>query len=73
MVARTEKGKLHFITKRGSGEQEEPSGKRKAAKPEIKAKTTKAAPPKAAPKPAEKEPKSDQDVAADTLTLLLVA
>ena len=70
LVARTEKGKLHFITKRGSGEQEEPSGKRKAAKPEIKAKTTKVAPPKAAPKPAEKEPETqDQDVAVDTLTV----
>ena len=70
LVARTEKGKLHFITKRGSGQQDEPSGKRKAAKPEIKAKTTKVAPPKAAPKPAEKEPETqDQDVAVDTLTV----
>jgi len=70
LVARTEKGKLHFITKRGSGQQEEPSGKRKAAKPEIKAKTTKVAPPKAAPKPAEKEPETqDQDVAVETLTV----
>ena len=70
LVARTEKGKLHFITKRGSGQQDEPSGKRKAAKPEIKAKTTKVAPPKAAPKPAKKEPETqDQDVAVDTLTV----
>ena len=68
LVARTEKGKLHFITKRGSGEQEEPSGKRKAAKPEIKAKTTKVAPPKkAAPKPAEKEP----EIKTKTLQLIL--
>ena len=70
LVARTEKGKLHFITKRGSGQQDEPSGKGKQAKPEIKAKTTKVAPPKAAPKPAEKEPETqDQDVAVDTLTV----
>ena len=70
LVARTEKGKLHFITKRGPGKEDEPSGKRKAAKPEIKAKTTKVAPPKAAPKPAEKEPETqDQDVAVDTLTV----
>ena len=70
LVARTEKGKLHFITKRGSGQQDEPSGKRKAAKPEIKAKTTKVAPPKAAPKPEKKEPETqDQDVAVDTLTV----
>ena len=70
LVARTEKGKLHFITKRGSGQQDEPSGKRKAAKPEIKAKTTKVAPPKAAPKPENKEPETqDQDVAVDTLTV----
>jgi len=70
LVARTEKGKLHFITKRGPGEEDEPSGKRKAAKPEIKAKTTKVAPPKAAPKPAEKEPETqDQDVAVETLTV----
>ena len=70
LVARTEKGKLHFITKRGPGKEDEPSGKRKAAKPEIKAKTTKVAPPKAAPKPAKKEPETqDQDVAVDTLTV----
>ena len=70
LVARTEKGKLHFITKRGSGQQDEPSGKRKAAKPEIKAKTTKVAPPKAAPKPAKKEPETrNQDVAVETLTV----
>ncbi len=70
LVARTEKGKLHFITKRGSGQQDEPTGKKKAAKPEIKAKTTKVAPPKAAPKPAKKEPETqDQDVAVDTLTV----
>ena len=70
LVARTEKGKLHFITKRGPGQQDEPSGKGKQAKPEIKAKTTKVAPPKAAPKPAEKEPETqDQDVAVDTLTV----
>ena len=70
LVARTEKGKLHFITKRGSGQPDEPSGKRKAAKPEIKAKTTKVAPPKAAPKPENKEPETqDQDVAVDTLTV----
>lgn len=70
LVARTEKGKLHFITKRGPGKEDEPSDKRKAAKPEIKAKTTKVAPPKAAPKPAKKEPETqDQDVAVDTLTV----
>ena len=70
LVARTEKGKLHFITKRGPGKEDEPSGKRKAAKPEIKAKTTKVAPPKAAPKPAKKEPETqDQDIAVDTLTV----
>jgi len=70
LVARTEKGKLHFITKRGSGQQDEPTGKKKAAKPEIKAKITKVAPPKAAPKPAKKEPETqDQDVAVDTLTV----
>ena len=70
LVARTEKGKLHFITKRGPGKEDEPSGKRKEAKPEIKAKTTKVAPPKAAPKPENKEPETqDQDVAVDTLTV----
>ena len=70
LVARTEKGKLHFITKRGPGKKDEPSDKRKAAKPEIKAKTTKVAPPKAAPKPEKKEPETqDQDVAVDTLTV----
>ena len=70
LVARTEKGKLHFITKRGSGEQEEPSGKRKAAKPEVKAKKTKVSAKKAAPTPAKKESESQgQEVSTDTLTV----
>jgi len=70
LVARTEKGKLHFITKRGSGEQDEPTGKKKVAKAEIKAKTTKISPKKSEPKPEKKEPETqDQDVAVDTLTV----
>ena len=69
LVARTEKGKLHFITKRGSGEQEEPSGKRKEAKPEIKAKKTKVSAKKAAPTPTKKESDQDQKVETETLTV----
>ena len=69
LVARTEKGKLHFITKRGSGEQEEPSGKGKEAKPEIKAKKTKVSAKKAAPTPTKKESDQDQKVETDTLTV----
>tara|TARA_Y100000996_G_scaffold24966_1_gene17859 strand:- start:1204 stop:2430 length:1227 start_codon:yes stop_codon:yes gene_type:complete len=69
LVARTEKGKLHFITKRGSGEQDEPTGKKKAAKPEIKAKTTKISPKKAESKPEKKEPDQEQKVKTETLTV----
>ena len=69
LVARTEKGKLHFITKRGSGEQEEPSGKGKEAKPEIKAKKTKVSAKKAAPTPTKKESDQDQKVETETLTV----
>ena len=70
LVARTEKGKLHFVGKRGPGEEEGPSKEKTAKKPEIKAKTTKIAPTKSQSKPAEKEPEtSEEEVATDTLTV----
>ena len=70
LVARTEKGKLHFVGKRGPGEEEAPSKEKTAKKPEIKAKTTKIAPTKSQSKPAEKEPEtSEKEVATDTLTV----
>jgi len=70
LVARTEKGKLHFVGKRGPGEEEAPSKEKTAKKPEIKAKTTKIAPTKSQSKPAEKEPEtSEEEVATDTLTV----
>ena len=70
LVARTEKGKLHFVGKRGPGEEEAPSKEKTAKKPEIKAKTTKIAPTKSQSKPAEKEPEtSEEEVGADTLTV----
>ena len=70
LVARTEKGKLHFVSKRESGEEEAPSKEKTAKKPEVKAKTTKIEPKKSQSKPAEKEPEdSGQEVATDTLTV----
>ena len=70
LVARTEKGKLHFVGKRGPGEEEAPSKEKTAKKPEIKAKTTKIAPTKSQSKPAKKEPEtSEEEVATDTLTV----
>ena len=71
LVARTEKGKLKFVTKRGSkGEEEAPSKEKVAKKPEVKAKTTKIDPKKSQSKPAEKEPEtSEEEVATDTLTV----
>ena len=71
LVARTEKGKLKFVTKRGSkGEEEAPSKEKIAKKPEVKAKTTKIDLKKSQSKPAEKEPETtDQEVATDTLTV----
>ena len=71
LVARTEKGKLKFVTKRGTkGEEEAPSKEKTDEKPEIKAKTTKIAPTKSQSKPAEKEPEtSEEEVATDTLTV----
>ena len=70
LVARTEKGKLHFVGKRGPGEEEGPSKEKIDKKPEIKAKTTKIAPTKSQSKPAEKEPEtSEEEVATDTLTV----
>ena len=71
LVARTEKGKLKFVTKRGTkGEEEAPSKEKTAKKPEVKAKTTKIDLKKSQSKPAEKEPETtDQEVATDTLTV----
>ena len=70
LVARTEKGRLKFVTKRGPGGEEAPSKEKTAKKPEIKAKTTKIAPTKSQSKPAEKEPEtSEEEVATDTLTV----
>ena len=71
LVARTEKGKLKYVTKRGTkGEEEAPSKEKTAKKPEIKAKTTKIAPTKSQSKPAEKEPEtSEEEFATDTLTV----
>ena len=71
LVARTEKGKLHFVTKRGpKGEEEATSKEKTDKKPEIKAKTTKIDPTKSQSKPAEKEPEtSEEEVATDTLTV----
>jgi len=71
LVARTEKGKLHFVTKRGpKGEEEAISKEKTDKKPEIKAKTTKIGPTKSQSKPAEKESEdSAQEVATDTLTV----
>ena len=70
LVARTEKGKLHFVSKREPGEEEAPSKEKTAKKPEVKAKTTKIDPKKSQSKPAEKEPEtSEEEVATDTLTV----
>ena len=70
LVARTEKGKLHFVTKKGSGAKEGPSDKKPAAKPEVKAKTAKVKPKQSLSKPAEKDTDAgDQEVASDTLTI----
>ena len=71
LVARTEKGKLHFVTKKGpKGEEEATSKENTDKKPEIKAKTTKIDPTKSQSKPAEKEPEtSEEEVATDTLTV----
>ena len=71
LVARTEKGKLKFVTKRGSkGEEEAPSKEKTAKKPEVKSKTTKIDLKKSQSKPAEKKPETtDQEVATDTLTV----
>jgi len=71
LVARTEKGKLKFVTKRRSkGEEEAPSKEKAAEKPELKAKTTKIGPEKSVSKSAEKESEdSGQEVATDTLTI----
>tara|TARA_E500000178_G_C17032235_1_gene761174 strand:- start:21 stop:1259 length:1239 start_codon:yes stop_codon:yes gene_type:complete len=71
LVARTEKGKLKFVTKRGTkGEEEAPSKEKTDKKPEIKAKTTKIDLKKSQSKPAEKEPEtSEEEIATDTLTV----
>ena len=70
LVARTEKGKLHFVSKRGSGEEEGSSDKKPAAKPEVKAKTATVTPKQSLSKPAEKDTDGgDQEVASDTLTI----
>ena len=70
LVARTEKGKLHFVTKRGSGEEEGSSEKKPAAKPEVKAKTATVTPKQSLSKPAEKDTDAgDQESALDTLTI----
>jgi len=70
LVARTEKGKLRFITKRGPGKQDVPADEKKKDKPELKAKTTKVSSNNVDRKPAEKEPETqDQEVATDTLTI----
>jgi len=70
LVARTEKGKLHFVTKRGPGKQDVPTDEKKKEKPELKAKTTKVSSNNVDRKPAEKEPETqDQEVATDTLTI----
>ena len=70
LVARTEKGKLHFVTKRGSKEEEGSSDKKPAAKPEVKAKTATVTPKQSLSKPAEKDTDGgDQEVASDTLTI----
>ena len=71
LVARTEKGKLKFVTKRGTkGEEEAPSKEKTAKKPEVKSKTTKIDLKKSQSKPAEKKPETtDQEVATDTLTV----
>ena len=70
LVARTEKGKLHFVSKRGSGEEEGSSDKKPAAKPEVKAKTATVTPKQSLSKPAEKDTGGgDQEVASDTLTI----
>ena len=70
LVARTEKGRLRFITKRGPGKQDVPTDEKKKDKPELKAKTTKVSSNNVDRKPAEKEPETqDQEVATDTLTI----
>ena len=70
LVARTEKGKLRFITKRGPGKQDVPADEKKKEKPELKAKTTKVSSNNVDRKPAEKESETqDQEVATDTLTI----
>lgn len=70
LVARTEKGKLRFVTKRGPGKQDVPTDEKKKEKPELKAKTTKVSSNNVDRKPAEKEPETqDQEVATDTLTI----
>jgi len=70
LVARTEKGKLHFVTKKGPGAEEGSSEKKSAAKPEVKAKTATVTPKQSLSKPAEKDTDAgDQEVASDTLTI----
>ena len=70
LVARTEKGKLHVVTKRGPGGEEGSSDKKAAAKPEVKAKTATVTPKQSLSKPAEKDTDGgDQEVASDTLTI----
>ena len=70
LVAHAEKGKLHFVTKRGSGEEEGSSEKKPAAKPEVKAKTATVTPKQSLSKPAEKDTDAgDQESALDTLTI----
>lgn len=70
LVARTEKGRLRFVTKRGPGKQDVPADEKKKEKPELKAKTTKVSSNNVDRKPAEKEPETqDQEVATDTLTI----
>ena len=70
LVARTENGKLKYVTKRGPGEEEAPSKEKTAKEPEAKAKKPKVEPAKSQSKPAEKEPEtSEKEVGSDTLTV----
>ena len=70
LVARTEKGRLKYVTKRGPGEEEAPSKEKTAKEPEAKAKKPKVEPAKSQSKPAEKEPEtSEEEVGSDTLTV----
>jgi len=70
LVARTENGKLKYVTKRGPGEEEAPSKEKTAKEPEVKAKKPKIDPTKSQSKPAEKEPEtSEEEVGSDTLTV----